>query len=396
MSKNLNTKIINLFVLYLFSKKIYLKKIIDKIIGTFRKKTYTSNTDWIFGNNTCGFETFKSYAYTCISVRAENISKAKIYIYKKEDESTEQLYEHPFLILIKKPNSRKQSFTELLYKITCSLDLYGNAYLYIQRDRKNQPAGLYFLPANKIKIILNDSMTNIEAYEYNLNTKRFQYKASDIIHFQIPDPDNNIEGKSIISAFNLTLETDYLQNLYQRNFYKLDSSIGLIIESENNIDDTQIQRLKNMITTLYEGADNAGRTLILESGIKAKSYRNSPKDVEILPSRKAIRDEILSIFRVPKTILGISDDVNRANARESLRSFYDNTIKPFARLCIESKLNVFITENYGSEFFIEMDYSFEIDRELQLKAIEIYSKYNIATKDEIREMEGFGKEKQKK
>ena len=151
-----------------------------------------------------------------------------------------------------------------------------------------------------------------------------------------------------------------------------------------------------MITTLYEGADNAGRTLILESGIKAKSYRNSPKDVEILPSRKAIRDEILSIFRVPKTILGISDDVNRANARESLRSFYDNTIKPFARLCIESKLNVFITENYGSEFFIEMDYSFEIDRELQLKAIEIYSKYNIATKDEIREMEGFGKEKQKK
>ena len=262
----------------------------------------------------------------------------------------------------------------------------------IQRDRERMPNGLYYLPAKDVSIKLNENMTNVKEYEYNAGMKILFYPADDIIHFQIPDPDNNISGIATKSAFNYTLEIDYLQNLYQKNFYNFDASVGMILETDSNLDDIQIDRLKEMIRDQYTGAENTGRTLILEGGIKSKPYQNSPKDVEIIPARKSIRDEILTMFRVPKTILGIAEDVNRANAREALRSFNDNTIKPFARLCLESKFNIFIAENYGKEYYMKMDYSFEIDREQQLHAIELYSKYNIASKDEIRELEGFGKE----
>jgi hypothetical protein len=37
-----------------------------------------------------------------------------------------------------------------------------------------------------------------------------------------------------------------------------------------------------------------------------------------------------------------------------------------------------------------MEYEFEIDRELQLQAYDIYRKYDIVSNDEIREIEGFG------
>jgi len=38
-----------------------------------------------------------------------------------------------------------------------------------------------------------------------------------------------------------------------------------------------------------------------------------------------------------------------------------------------------------------MEYEFETDRSLQLQSYEIYRKYDIATVNEIRELEGFEK-----
>jgi HK97 family phage portal protein len=217
-----------------------------------------------------------------------------------------------------------------------------------------------------------------------------KYPAKDVIHFLIPDPDNNIEGRATVAAFNHTLEIDFYQNQYQRNFYLNDASLGMILETESELGDEQYERLSQLIKDNYESYKNTGKTLILDSGMKAKQYNNSPKDVEILPARKMIRDEIMTVFGVPKVILGITDDVNRANARESLKVFNDYVIKPFAKIFIESKLNIFLEENYKDErLFIMAEYEFEIDRELQLKAYDLYRKYDIASIDEIRAMEGF-------
>jgi len=94
-------------------------------------------------------------------------------------------------------------------------------------------------------------------------------------------------------------------------------------------------------------------------------------------------------MRVPKIILGILEDVNYAGSREAIRIFNDYTIKPFAKLCIESKFNIFLKDNYDDDVNIAMEYDFENDRELQLKAYEIYRKYDIASINEIRELEGF-------
>jgi len=336
------------------------------------------------------YSDYKSYAYTCINARAENISKAKLILYHLINNSRQEIEEHPVLNLISRPNKRGQTFKEILHKLSSSLDLYGNAYLYIQRNYKGEPIALYHLPSKNVQIIFNKDLTEIERYEYFNGKYNIPYLRNDIIHFLIPDPDNSFSGKSIISGFNFTQEIDYLQNLYQRNFYRNDAALGLIIEAENELSAEVYERLYQQIENKYEGSENAGKTMILESGMKAKSYQSHPKDVEILPSRKMIRDEILSIFRVPKIILGIAEDVNRANSRESMKIFNDYVIKPFAKICIESKLNIFLKENYPNENLeLNMEYEFEIDRDLQLKSIELYCKYGIATIDEIREIEGF-------
>ncbi len=241
-----------------------------------------------------------------------------------------------------------------------------------------------------MRIKLNADMSQIDKYVYFNGRTNIEYDKKDVLHFLVPDPDNSFTGKSIISGFNFTQEIDFLQNLYQRNFYKNDAAVGMLLESEKTLTDSVFERLKNEFRDQYEGSENAGKTIILEGGIKAKPYQAFPKDVEILPSRKMIRDEILAMFRVPKIILGVAEEVNRATAREAMKIFNDYVIKPFAKICIESKFNIFLKENYpGEDLLMVMEYEFEIDRELQLDALEVYSKYGIATIDEMREIEGF-------
>ena len=337
-------------------------------------------------------DSYRSYTFACINARAENISKAKIFLYRKNDnEQQDEIKIHPFLDLISKPNKRNQTFSELLHKISTSLDLYGNAFLYVHRGLKGKPIALYHLPSKSVRINLNKEMSEIESYDYTSNNGVSNYKVRDVIHFLIPNPDSSFDGKSTISGFNFTLEIDYLQNLYQRNFYKNDASIGMLLESDHELSTEIYERYSNQFKQMYAGATNTGKTLLLEGGIKAKPYQAFPKDVEILPSRKLIRDEIMSIFRVPKIILGITDDVNRANSRESIKIFNDYVIKPFAKINIESKLNIFLKENFKDEnIFLLLEYDFEVDRDLQLKAYDLYRKYDIASVDEIRTMEGFG------
>jgi HK97 family phage portal protein len=376
-----------------------MKNIFNRIFGKERKDS-TNNSKFFSGSggSTLGlnflssFDNYKSYAYACINTRAENVSKAKILLYKSTGDGKfrKEITDHPFLDLIKGPNKRGHTFKELLHKVSSSLDLYGNSYLYIHRANNGKPAGLYHLPSKSVRIKLNPDMSHIEKYIYFNGRTSIEYNKRDIIHFLIPDPDNSFLGKSIISGFNYTQEIDFLQNLYQRNFYKNDAAVGMLLESDKTLTDNVFERLRNEFKDQYEGAENAGKTIILEGGIKAKPYQAYPKDVEILPSRKMIRDEILGMFRVPKIILGITEEVNRATARESMKIFNDYVIKPFAKICIESKFNIFLNDNYKNEDLqITMEYEFEVDRELQLQAIEIYSKYGIATTEELREIEGF-------
>jgi HK97 family phage portal protein len=336
-------------------------------------------------------DTFKSYVYACVSCRAENISKAKIYLYgnKKNSSGKTELFSHRFIDLINSPNRFNQSFEILLYMISASLDLYGNAYLLVSRS-KGVPDSFYFLPFNSTRIILSDDNKKITAYEYREGNRTYKIPAKDVIHFMIPSPDSNLTGKSLVSAFNFTLDIDYYQNLFQKMFYMNNASIGLILESPDNLNDEQFERLETKINQKYAGVDNSGKPLILEGGLKASSYKASVKDVEMLPARKMIRDEILAIMRVPKIILGVLEDVNYAGSKEAIKIFNDYTIRPFAKLCIESKFNMFLKQNYpGENLKLVMEYEFENDRALQLQAYEIYRKYNIASVDEIREMEGL-------
>jgi capsid portal protein len=67
------------------------------------------------------------------------------------------------------------------------------------------------------------------------------------------------------------------------------------------------------------------------------------------------RDRILTAFRVPKTLLGIDLDVNRASADAMINVFQRNTIWPKLR-SIQEKLNNELIPLFGTAQGLELSF----------------------------------------
>jgi len=110
--------------------------------------------------------------------------------------------------------------------------------------------------------------------------------------------------------------------------------------------DKEIKRIKSQWRSKFGGVDKAHLFAILTGGLKLDTgFKQSMKDMEFLEMRKFSRDEIFSIFRVPKTLVSITEDVNRANAQEHKAVFIENTIKPKM-----ARLVAFLNEFYMPDF----------------------------------------------
>src|SRR5690606_22005039 len=100
------------------------------------------------------------------------------------------------------------------------------------------------------------------------------------------------------------------------------------------------------------GTKNAHKLAILGGGLKFDdAFKTSLKDMDFLNLRKFSRDEIFSIFQVPKSIVSITDDVNRANSMEHRAIFIENRIKPEMERLVNF-LNEFLVPEWGDDLYL--------------------------------------------
>jgi len=119
---------------------------------------------------------------------------------------------------------------------------------------------------------------------------------------------------------------------------------------------------------LYSGPENAGKIAILSKGLKYNKIQLTAQELSYIQSKNINRDSILGIFRVPKSILGIVEDVNRANAEASEYTFNLHTIKP-KLIRSQEKINEKIMPLYkqaaGVKLFVEYSDPVPANRDLE-------------------------------
>ena len=110
---------------------------------------------------------------------------------------------------------------------------------------------------------------------------------------------------------------------------------GVIVTTDQQVSPEQREAILAALRERKRKAGTADRPLFLWNGAKVEKPSATSADLQFLENRRLNRLEIGAVFRVPATVMGFSEDANRAIAAQERLSFVEQTILP---LCPELRL----------------------------------------------------------
>ena len=333
---------------------------------------------------------YNGWVYACIRAIAEEIANMRWRLFQMKGDEATEIFDHEVLDILHGV-SETQTGYELKYLMGSHLELTGNFYAVMEGVKKGpdgkgqgKPKALHPLNPSGVRVVIDRSQfpSRITKYEYTSYGKRYQFEPYEILHLKYPDPSDPHEGIGTAQAIPLWIDADNYAMEFNRRFFINGARIGGILESENARTEAQMQFIKKSFEAIHKGYDSAYKTLVLPKGTKYTQASESQKDMDFNNLMVMMRDRILAGFRVPRTVLGITDDVNRSNAEATNYIFALRTIKPKMQLIV-SYLNEFLVPLYGENLFL--DFEDPVPENTELKVREMAAAGGVLTPNEQRE-----------
>ena len=330
------------------------------------------------------------WVYLASETIADRCASVKLRLFRQmRNGDQEEVFEHEVLDLLNNPTATMtaKQLWSLYYQY---LNLTGETYLLrLGRDGKplddvrKLPSALMLLPSNRCQFILGDT--------WDSSVVRFggnDYPISAVIRDINPDPEDMYHGMSIVRKASLTIDTDYEMKRWNNKVFKNSARPSIALEVPTELSNESYNRLRQSFDEQYVGTENAFRSIIVEGGAKINPFMMSQQDLDFLESKKFTRDEILAMFKVSPSNVGIVEDVNRANAEAQKAEFAERCVVPrLEQLCdvLNQKL---LYPIYGNEYVLgyENPVADDEDRKLSIANAGVNKWFSI---DEVREMYGY-------
>lgn len=287
-------------------------------------------------------KSYRGWVFACTNAIAERLADIELKLQQKTKDGWQDLEPdatNPALDLIHHVNDY-QSFYELVYGYAAYQELHGNSFWYLPRNAGGKVAEIWQLDPTRIQVVKSQK-NFISGYVFtNEIGDKVPLGSDEVIHFKRFHPLNPYRGMGTVEASALAIDTDTYASEWQRNFFGNSAIPSAILSSEGTLNQEAYDRIKANWDAKFKGVQNSNKLAILEGNLKYTLVGQSARDMQFSDGRKDIRDEILAIFRVPKTILGISEDVNFASAQATEYVFAKYVIKPKMKFFV-TKLNEF-------------------------------------------------------
>ena len=342
----------------------------------------------VYYGNTPRLDSIRTIARHCASSELKLYSKADIR--KNGKENAEVIAEHELYDVFDNPVPtfpEIDGFT-LKYFTFAMLDLVGEcAWLKIREGRRI----IALLPICKSWIIKKPTIAEhyylIRPYG-ELSGQELFVPAEDVILFKdidINDPYGN--GKGLAESIADEIETDEYASKYQKNFFFNDATPPYVITGFQG-NEQSAQQIKKSFMEKIGGFIHAREPAVLTGNMQVQTLGINPKELDMVESRKFLRDECLQHFQLPPEVMGIIENSNRATIDSSFYLMQKNVIKPRLEM-FERVLNRQLLRDYDADLCCMHDFEIEEDMQLKLQVYQTGLLNGVVTREEFRSAFGF-------
>lgn len=294
------------------------------------------------------------WVYRCIDAIATNQSSIGM-VHRKGDARNGRLLQSPQLmtLLNVRPNSYETA-AQFRYRLTTLALLSTKGYFIEAVPNVQNPESLHVLPPQSVEPI-PDPFTFVSGYRV-IGADRAEkvLRPDQVIWGKLkPHPIDPYRQMTPLMSAGISVETDLLARMFNRNFLQNDGRPGLLISVRGQMLPEDAQEIKRRFSG---GPQHAGQTSVIEAdGMDIADLGATPRDAQWMESINASKEDILLAFGVPESVLGNASGRTFDNADAEYEIFWTHTMKPHCE-AMASAFDVF-TGDQSDDEVIAYDYS---------------------------------------
>ncbi|MCE5237311.1 phage portal protein [bacterium] len=339
----------------------------------------------------------------------------------------------------------EMTFTEVLRAVWTDVECLGNGYLELTRNSRGQIDGMYHVPGTTVRVLADRSgfvqvrdgrkrvFRNVGGEPVAVGDRSHNStqdggdggrgatasladhsgrgtsaaladhsgrgtsprptgdagEQNEVLHFMKYTPQSSYYGVPDIIPAVSAVAGDKAAREYNIDFFSHNAvpRMAIIVEG-GELSEGVVTQLKHFMESEIKG--HGHKTLVLEvpgGGANVRLEKltvGGCEDAAFLEYRRANRDEVLLVHRVPPSKVTVVENANLANSNDQDKTFREQVVRPEQRR-IEYRLNRLVREQLGigdwAFQFREMDLS-EAREEAEVAAI--YAGIGVLSAEEIR------------
>lgn len=322
--------------------------------------------------------------YAAVTRIANTVASIPVHVYKRRERQDT----HPLEKLLNlSPNP---SMSAYIFKQTMEAfrNTEGMAYALIIRDGLGEITRLDVLDPTRVRPLIERDSREIW-YDITLEGKTYPIPGYMVLALKHMSA-NGISGIRPLDVLRGSL--DYDAEVKEISLNQLDGiNHGVMLEVPGQaLDETRKTQIVADFLDAYESSGQ--RVLVLEGGIKATTFNQSPVDAQLMDVERITRNRVATVYNLPPHMLGDYSDTSFSTAEQQMQEFLQLTIIPIVQQW-EDELN----RKLLSDADYKAGYRFRFDTDSLIRAdmVAMANKYQMAIRggwmrmNEVREREGL-------
>lgn len=239
-----------------------------------------------------------------------------------------EITSHAVLDLLAKPNNF-QTWPEIMARGQQHWELVGETSIVLGfQGGIKYPIDMWVLRPDRITPV-PDAYKFLAGWLYKApgDGERIPLKTTELLRMVDPSPIDPYRGQGAVQSLIRDLDSIKYTKEWQANFFANSAQPGGMISVPVSLSDHDFQQLSKRWNADHGGVSKAHKIGILENATWVQNSF-SLKDLQMAELEALGRDKILAAFGMPKGMIGIVEDVNRANAEAGEYLFAADMIKP--------------------------------------------------------------------
>lgn len=322
--------------------------------------------------------------YAAVTRIANTVASIPVHVYKgRERQDTHSLEK----LLNLSPNP---SMSAYIFKQTMEAfrNTEGMAYALIIRNGLGEITRLDVLDPTRVRPLIERDSREIW-YDITLEGKTYPIPGYIVLALKHMSA-NGISGIRPLDVLRGSL--DYDAEVKEISLNQLDGiNHGVMLEVPGQaLDETRKAQIVADFLDAYESSGQ--RVLVLEGGIKATTFNQSPVDAQLMDVERITRNRVATVYNLPPHMLGDYSDTSFSTAEQQMQEFLQLTIIPIVQQW-EDELNRKLLSD--ADYKVGYRFRFDTDSLIRADMVAMANKYQMAIRggwmrmNEVREREGL-------